>query len=113
MLMGKARQTLDRLFSLAEDDGKAAISIGRKNAGLHGEAPSRSRAAMLRRERLPRGGVPCPAPRSSLRVWSQPLRALVRAAFRAAAERPAAPFVCTASRAAVARSAAVRREAAR
>src|SRR6266851_1922044 len=42
-----------------------------------------------------------------------PWRALVRAAFRAAAERPAAPFVLTAFRAAAERSAAVRREAAR
>ncbi|MFL6930621.1 MAG: hypothetical protein ACJ8FK_11980, partial [Xanthobacteraceae bacterium] len=40
-------------------------------------------------------------------------RALVRAPLRAAAERPAAPFVRTALRAAAERSVALRREAAR
>jgi len=41
------------------------------------------------------------------------LRARVRAALRAAADRPAAPFVRAAFRAAAERSLAVRREAAR
>jgi hypothetical protein len=50
-----------------------------------------------------------PEAQSSYAWW----RLLVRAALRAAAERPAEPFVLTAFRAAVERSEAVRRDAAR
>ena len=54
-----------------------------------------------------------PAPPRYCGIYPALLRALVRAALRAAAERPDAPLVRAACRAAALRSEAVRREAAR